>query len=94
MSPKDLVLQGYKLFSEGKIEELGKQWHQDAKIHVTGDYAWSGTYNGYNDWVARMLSQIPEKLPKELQHVLDKDENFQVLKNNTEDVKNFVKSKV
>ena len=37
MSPKDLVLQGYKLFSEGKIEELGKQWHQDAKIHVNGD---------------------------------------------------------
>jgi threonine synthase len=35
-----------------------------------------------------------EKLPKELQHVLDKDENFQVLKNNTEDVKKFVKSKV
>ena len=24
MTPKDLVLQGYKLFSEGKLEELGK----------------------------------------------------------------------
>ena len=35
-----------------------------------------------------------EKLPKELQHVLDKKENFQVLKNNTDDVKNFIKSKV
>ena len=35
-----------------------------------------------------------EKLPNELQHVLDKDENFQVLKNNTEDVKKFVKGKV
>ncbi len=35
-----------------------------------------------------------EKLPKELQYVLDKKENFQVLKNNTDDVKNFVKSKV
>ena len=35
-----------------------------------------------------------EKLPEELQHVLDREENFQVLKNNTEDVKNFVKSKV
>ena len=35
-----------------------------------------------------------EKLPKELQHVLNKDENFQVLKNNTEDVKNFIKSKI
>ncbi|MDC0163366.1 threonine synthase [Candidatus Pelagibacter sp.] len=35
-----------------------------------------------------------EKLPDGLQHVLDKDENFQVLKNNTECVKNFVKSKV
>ena len=35
-----------------------------------------------------------EKLPEELQHVLNKNENFQVLKNNTEDVKKFIKSKV
>ena len=35
-----------------------------------------------------------EKLPQELQHVLNKKENFQVLKNNTEDVKKFVKNKV
>ncbi len=33
-----------------------------------------------------------EKLPKEIHHVLDKNEKFQVLRNNTEDVKNFVKS--
>ena len=36
---------------------------EDAKVIVTGDHAWSGTYNGYNDWLTRMLSQIPEKLP-------------------------------
>ena len=30
-----------------------------------------------------------EKLPDELQHVLDKNENFQVLKNSTEDVKSL-----
>ena len=35
-----------------------------------------------------------EKLPKELQHVLDKEENFQLLKNNIEEVKKFVKNKV
>jgi len=35
-----------------------------------------------------------EKLPKELQHVLDKNENFQVLKNNTDEVKKFIKSKI
>ena len=35
-----------------------------------------------------------EKLPNEFRHVLNKDENFQVLSNNTEEVKNFVKSKV
>ena len=34
-----------------------------------------------------------QKLPEELHHVLDKKEIFQVLKNDTEDVKNFVKSK-
>ena len=35
-----------------------------------------------------------EQLPDELEYVLDKEENFQVLKNNTEDVKNFVKNKI
>ena len=35
-----------------------------------------------------------EKLPKELQHVLNKNENFQVLKNSTDEVKKFIKSKI
>ena len=35
-----------------------------------------------------------EELPKELQYVHSKEENFQLLKNNTEAVKNFVKSKL
>ena len=35
-----------------------------------------------------------EKLPEELQHVLDKNENFQLIKNNIDDVKNFIKSKI
>ena len=35
-----------------------------------------------------------EKLPEELQYVLKKDENFQILKNNTQEVKKFIKSKV
>ena len=34
-----------------------------------------------------------ENLPKELEHVLNKDENFEVLKNDIEVVKNFVRSK-
>ena len=34
-----------------------------------------------------------EKLPEKLQYVLDKNEKFQVLNNNTEEVKNFIKSK-
>ena len=35
-----------------------------------------------------------EKLPKELQLVLNKNENFQVLKNSTDEVKKFIKSKI
>ena len=34
-----------------------------------------------------------EKLPEELQYVLNKDENFEVLKNNIEEVKKFIKKK-
>ena len=35
-----------------------------------------------------------ENLPDELTHVLKKDENFKVLKNDIDEVKNFVKSKI
>ena len=35
-----------------------------------------------------------ENLPKQLEHVLNKDENFEVLKNDIEVVKNFVRSKI
>ena len=35
-----------------------------------------------------------EKLPRTLEHVINKEENFQLLKNNTEDVKSFIKSKL
>tara|TARA_B100000123_G_C25737548_1_gene432220 strand:+ start:1733 stop:3103 length:1371 start_codon:yes stop_codon:yes gene_type:complete len=35
-----------------------------------------------------------ENLPEELEHVLNKDENFEVLKNDIEVVKNFVRSKI
>ena len=35
-----------------------------------------------------------EELPKELQYVHSKEENFQLLKNDTEAVKKFVKSKL
>ena len=34
-----------------------------------------------------------ENLPDELKHVLNKNENFEVLKSDIEEVKNFVKSK-
>ena len=35
-----------------------------------------------------------ENLPKTLEHVINKKENFQILKNNTEEVKSFIKSKL
>ena len=35
-----------------------------------------------------------EKLPEELEYLLDKDENFEVLKNNTEEVKQFIKKSI
>ena len=35
-----------------------------------------------------------EKLPKTLEYVINKEENFQLLKNNTEEVKSFIKSKL
>ena len=36
MTPKELVLSGYKSLAEGDMESLGKIYHTDALIKVSG----------------------------------------------------------
>ena len=46
MTPKELVLSGYKSFAEGDMESLGNIYHKDALIKVNGDHELSGNTTG------------------------------------------------
>lgn len=63
MTPKELVLGGYKSFAEGDMESLGKIYHKDALITVNGDHELSGEYRGFDDFLGNFLAQIPVKFP-------------------------------
>ena len=63
MTPKELVLGGYKSFAEGDMESLGKIYHKDALIRVNGDHELSGDYHGFDDFLGNFLAQIPVKYP-------------------------------
>ncbi len=63
MTPKELVLSGYKSFAEGDMESLGNIYHKDALINVNGDHELSGEYHGFDDFLVNFLAQIPIKFP-------------------------------
>jgi len=63
MTPKELVLSGYKSFAESDMESLGKIYHKDAVIKVNGVHELSGNYRGFNDFLTNFLAQILTKFP-------------------------------
>ena len=63
MTPKEVVLGGYKLFAEGDMEGLRKINHKNAVFKVNGDHELSGDYHGFNDFLNNSLAHIPIKFP-------------------------------
>ena len=63
MTPKEIVLSGYKAFSEGDMEGLGKVFHKDAVIKVNGEHEYSGEYQGFDDWLNNFLVHLPTNYP-------------------------------
>ena len=63
MTPKEIVLGGYKLFSEGDMESLSKINHKNAVMKVNGDHELSGEYHGFDDFLNNFLAKIPIKFP-------------------------------
>ena len=63
MTPKEVVLSGYKFFAQGDMESLSKINHEDALFTVNGDHDLSGTYHGFNDFLTNFLGHIPIKFP-------------------------------
>ena len=63
MTPKEIVLGGYKSFAEGDMESLSKINHENAVFTVNGDHALSGEYRGVGDFLNKFLARIPRKFP-------------------------------
>ena len=63
MTPKEIILGGYKSFAEGDMESLGNIYHKDALIKVNGDHELSGEYHGFDAFLVNFLAQIPTKFP-------------------------------
>ena len=63
MTPKEVVMNGYKLFSEGDMEGLNKINHKDALFKVNGDHKRSGEYKGFADFRDNFLAHIPNDFP-------------------------------
>jgi len=63
MTPKELVLGGYKFFAEGDMEGLGKIYHENALITVNGDHELSGEYHGFDDFLGNFLAKLPVRFP-------------------------------
>ena len=63
MTPKELVLGGYKSFAEGDMESLGKIYHKDALVQINGDHELSGEYHGFNDFLENFLSKLLIRFP-------------------------------
>ena len=63
MTPKEIVLGGYKLFAEGDMENLRKINHKNAVYKVNGDHKLSGEYHGFDDFLNKFLAKIPTVFP-------------------------------
>ena len=63
MTPKELILDSYKLFAEGDMESLSKNNHENAVFKVNGDHELSGEYRGFDDFLNNYLAHIPIKFP-------------------------------
>ena len=63
MTPKELVLRGYKYFAEGDMDSLAKNFHENAIIKCNGDHEFSREYQGFTDWLQNFLAHIPIKYP-------------------------------
>ena len=88
MTPKEIVLGGYKLFAEGDMESLSKINHKNAVYKVNGDHKLSGEYNGFESWLNNFLSKIPEVFPNfnlEIVNVTAEDERVHVFVHLTAD---------
>ena len=63
MTPKEIVLGGYKLFAEGDMESHSKINHKNAVFKVNGDHELSGEYHGFDDFLNNFLAKIPTVFP-------------------------------
>ena len=88
MTPKEIVLGGYKSFSEGALERLGNIFHENAVIIGNGNPNRSGEYKGFNDWLDNFISHLTNdyrNFDLEILHVVAEGERVHVFVKYTAD---------
>jgi len=81
MTPKEIVLSGYKAFEDGDMDRLAKIFHQNAIIRVNGDHKLSGKYEGFENWRDNFLAHLPSSFPNfslSINNVVAEGENVHV----------------
>ena len=63
MTAEEIVLGGYKNFSEGDMEALAKIYHPECKITINGNHSLSGTYVGFQSFLENVLSNLDNVWP-------------------------------
>ena len=63
MDVKEQTKKAYELFGSGDMETFQTLHTDDCVFTMNGAHQLSGTYNGMDDFMERMMSQIPSVFP-------------------------------
>ena len=58
MTAEEIVLRGYKLFSQEDLEGLSKIYHSGCRIKVNETHALSEEYHGFESFSSNFLTKL------------------------------------
>ena len=79
MTPKEVMEKTYECFASGAMETFQTLHTDDCIFTMNGAHQLSGTYNGFADFMERMMSKIPTVFP--LNFALEQE--FMIAEGNT-----------
>lgn len=88
MTPKEIVLSGYRMFAEGDLVGLKEINHKNALFKVNGDHKRSGDYEGFDEFRDHFLAHLESDFPNfklEIIHIIAEESRVHVFVHYTAD---------
>ncbi len=88
MTPKEIVLSGYRMFAEGNLVGLKEINHKNALFKVNGNHKRSGEYKGFDEFRDHFLAHLESDFPNfklEVLHVVAEESRVHVYVHYTAD---------